>query len=195
MKRIFSLLLIALLSICAYSQSDTLLFHLQKEGVYQSSDGKDYVIIPYEGKSAHELYTSLLTNSRLICNSPTDAVNKEEDKSIVILFHCDKLGIYKKKAVSGSVKIMLDIKDGRIKLSAPFIGNDVSLFTRSSSLKLVFEDQGYAPRGYGWYTSKYYDKKGRLYKEWADEYRSIEKYMNDLLWKLITIDKITNEDW
>ena len=59
MKKILSILLLAVITVGANAQKDStneVWFKIQKEGCFATEDGNDYIIYHQEGKTAKELF-------------------------------------------------------------------------------------------------------------------------------------------
>lgn len=66
-------------------------FKLTSSGIFVGEDGKDYAIIPFENKSAHDIYVEILKNIHEIYNDPKEVLSTVEDESISICAQSDKL--------------------------------------------------------------------------------------------------------
>lgn len=69
MKKLLAMMLM-LLPMLAWGQ-DLANFVLMPDGTYQTKDGKDFVVIPFEGKTAHQIYQELASNVGSTFNDPS----------------------------------------------------------------------------------------------------------------------------
>ena len=90
MKKCFFLLLI-LMSTFSYSQTPNFNLSFSKDCRYITEDGKDYIIIEYPNKSAHEIYEALNSNIVKLFNDAKDVTNGVEDKTLSIRAYTDNL--------------------------------------------------------------------------------------------------------
>ncbi len=59
MKKLIVMMMLVL-PMLAMAQ-DLVHFVLMPDGTYQTEDGKDFVVVPFEGKTAHQIYQELAT--------------------------------------------------------------------------------------------------------------------------------------
>ncbi len=119
------LLFIAFSLICliGYGQQ-TVEFKVYPDGSFRTEDGKDFVVVEFEGKSAHEIFQELSVNVNSMYNNPSKVMSTVEDASIKIraisdLVKTRRLGI--PIYWSGYYQLEFQIKDGRVRVSAPFV--------------------------------------------------------------------------
>ena len=83
-------MLLTLLPILAGAQ-ELANFVLMPNGTYQTEDGQDFIVIPFEGKTAHQIYQELATNVGSTFNDPSKVMSGVEDASIKIRAFSDFL--------------------------------------------------------------------------------------------------------
>lgn len=127
MKKILFLLLM-MCPVLAYSQG-LVNFKLQPNASFKTSTGEDFVVVPFEGKTAHEIYQMLRTNVGTYINKASSTLSEVEDASITVFAHSDNLYTMKLLGIphywQGNYKLEFRIKDGRVRVSAPYIVNEI----------------------------------------------------------------------
>lgn len=131
-------ILLLLLFICPFfvSGQELVSFKVTPDGNFVSSMGEDFVVVPFEGKSAHQLYQMLASNVGSVYNDPSKVMSGVEDVSIKIRAFSDN--IYTKKVMGishpfcGYYQIEFRIKDGRVRVSAPYVEDDIDAPTISN---------------------------------------------------------------
>ena len=116
-----------LLLICPFimSAQELVSFKVTPDGNFVSSTGEDFVVVPFEGKNAHQIYQMLASNVGSVYNDPSKVMSGVEDASIKIRAFSDN--IYTKKvmgiphAFQGFYQIEFRIKDGRVRITAPYV--------------------------------------------------------------------------
>lgn len=85
----------------------------------------NYYVVPFTGKTAHQLYMEQLARIASIYSSPERVTEKVEDKTIVLNAAESKLmtsnGIAGKEEVIVRYRIELQFKDGKIRVNPPTI--------------------------------------------------------------------------
>lgn len=108
-------------------------FVLMPDGTYQTEDGKDFVVIPFEGKTAHQIYQELASNVGSTFNDPSKVMSGVEDASIKIRAFSDFLWLNKVLGIphgwGGYYQLELRIKDGQVRVSAPVV-EDIAMDTQ-----------------------------------------------------------------
>lgn len=132
MKNLLTLLLFVC-PIIAYGQ-ELVSFKLTPTAQFTtSSTSEDFIIVPFENKSAHEIYQMLATNIGGVFNDPSKVMSGVEDASIKIRAIIPISQKVEKIFMVGDVLIEVDghiqyeikIKDGRVRVSAPYIENNI----------------------------------------------------------------------
>ena len=100
----------------------------------------NYYVIPFTGKTAHQLYMEQLARIASIYSSPERVTEKVEDKTIVLNAAESKLmtsnGIAGKEEVIVRYRIELQFKDGKIRINPPTITKSIRYIPNISK----FED-------------------------------------------------------
>ena len=131
MKKFITLLLLVC-PILAFAQ-DLVSFKLTPEGTFTTASGEDFVVINFEGKSAHEIYQTLASNVGSVYNNPSKVMSGVDDASIKIRSiipvsqKIDKIFMLGDVLieVNGYMQYEIRIKDGRVRVAAPYIENDI----------------------------------------------------------------------
>lgn len=164
-------------------------FKLQSDGTFKTIDGKEYVVIQKEGKTASELYNEVLSSITLLYNSPKDIVSKVENSTISvngISSDCaTAFGMLGTKVILSIQYILqFQFKDGRIRVEAPILSR-------------VFSDKmEVQPTIPGWLkTQKYFinDKPNPNPKK-QSTIDDFENTLNGLIIRILTSKKM-EEDW
>lgn len=82
MKKILTLLLLVF-PIFAIAQ-EKVSFKLTPQANFVTTSGEDFVIVPFEGKSAHEIYQILTSNVVSVYNDASEVMNGVNDELIKI---------------------------------------------------------------------------------------------------------------
>lgn len=112
---------------------DLVFFQLQPNGTFLTSSGQDFAVVSYEGKNSEEIYKQLSTNIGIVFNNPDKVMSGVEYSFIKVRTIIPISEKIEKIIMMGNVKIEVDgylqydikIKDGRVRISAPYIENDV----------------------------------------------------------------------
>jgi len=100
-------------------------FHLTEKGIYIDEQGNDFVVVPFEGQSAQQIYKTLCVNVSSVYNNPSEVMSTVEDASIKIrafsndLIRMSVIGL--KQSLGGFYQLEFKIKDGRVRVSAPIV--------------------------------------------------------------------------
>lgn len=104
-------------------------FHLTPEGTFVTNDGKDFAVVEYEGKNAHQLYQMMAANVGSVFNDPSKVMSGVDDVSIKIRAFCDNLYTQKVLGIphmwEGYYQLEFRIKDGKVRVSAPSIEYEI----------------------------------------------------------------------
>lgn len=156
-------------------------FVLTPNGTYQTKDGKDFVVIPFDGKTAHRIYQELASNVSSTFNSPSKVMSGVEDVSIKIRAYSDNLvmakplGFVKVQPYGGYYQLEFRIKDGRVRVSAPIIEDNVEFVS--------FDNTRYNGSFHGFVTK--YFKNGKLKDDKRNTYDVIVARMNDVINRIL----------
>lgn len=168
-------------------------FILKPNGTYQTEEGNDYVIINFEGKTAHQIFQELASNVASTYNNPSKVMSTVEDASIKIRAYSDDIiygmpfGYIKIQPHGGYYQLEFKIRDGRVRVSAPFIEDELEWFDyQSKRSKLSFRT-----------TVKKFFKDGVLQEKKKKYYDHAVYKMNNTINKILYTSTIqdTMEDW
>lgn len=127
-KVLFSLTLLFVAGVCLAQNTAT--FKLTTFGSFASEEGKDYVVIPFEGKNAHQIFLLLCANVNKLYKNPQKVMSVVDDASVSIRAYDSKITYIKDLIqsfnVGGYYNLNFEIKDGRVKVSAPIIDEDLT---------------------------------------------------------------------
>lgn len=165
-------------------------FILLSDGTYKTADGKDYMIIPFEGKSAHQIYQELASNVGSTFNEPSKVMSCVEDTSIKIralsrLWYAGKI-LGTVLGYEGHYQLEFRIRDGRVRVSAPIIENPV----------YSFGSKDRTPANYGKLVSRWF-KKGELKEGDKYKYDTVVHEMNRIINSILYATAIQDdtEEW
>lgn len=189
MKKILFTLLAVICLNNAYAQQ-TVDFRLQPDGSFINQlDGKDFKVLPFEGKTKDELYSEVLIAVSKLYNSPKDVISKVDGELISIngiSQHCITL-----KAMMG-VKVLFSIqyilkfqfKDNRLRVDAPVISRFFSDNTADIS-----------PLS-GWLDVQNVFKKGKPNPKKQNTIDDFNNTLNELLNNIISnIGNKSDDNW
>lgn len=170
MKKIFSLLALALVAIAASAQAN---FHLTPEGFKDDND-KSYVVFEREGTQA-ELYKRMHAALTSCFKNPKEVLSTSEPESIVISsvydFGSKILGQY--VPIDSRYSMHVYFKDGKVRFDAP---SDTSIKSFSGKCEFIIS-AGKDAKMAG--IVHFYDKNGNpKYEKMAEEYT---KHVNGLI--------------
>ena len=185
MKKILTLLLLVF-PIFAIAQ-EKVSFKLTPQANFVTTSGEDFVIVPFEGKSAHEIYQILTSNVVSVYTDASEVMNGVNDELIKIRGF---FPVYIKKVLGvsqpwgGYYQLEFRIKDGRVRVSAPFVEDDISfgLYGTDSFSQVVKK----------WY------KNGEVKKKEAKHVELIEIQMNgtiNAILGLLSAPTKVDDDW
>lgn len=185
-KTILSMLLaVVAVGVNAQTSKEIPAFELIPTGSFVAPDGKDYIVYPVDGKSAHELFQMVCTNAGKVYNSPKNVMSVVEDKSVAIRALSEEMVVANKmfglyNFYNSYYNLLFEFKDGRIKVAAPNIGS-MWLGTKSADFSRV--------------ARKLFDKDLKV-KENRKEWKMLTETKINIIINLLlgTTDKETNED-
>lgn len=189
MKKVL-LLIMSCVHFLGYSQ-----FILTKDGMVDEKDqSKNYLVYNFEGKTANELYISVLTALTNYYVSAKDAISKVEGK-IISINGIESGGICYGNFMGGCNRrfdliytISIDFKDNKIRINSPLVAKSKGdSFNNNNTYSLV--------GGGGLFgTYSTFNKDGKLKDESSKN--SIEKFFNTLVNAIIKdIDNRNKDDW
>ena len=192
MKFRLVILFMSLLSMTLSAQT-LVEFKLQKDGSFISEDGKSFVVVPCEGKTAQELYTIVKSNVMTLYNSPKNVMSENEPNDLSIRALSSTLeesmkfmqGIVNYKAY---YNLVFHFKDGRIKVDAPTVSRDLVVESTGSAFPKTFDD----------FVKGWFEKSGEAKKKKLKDIQKIESIFNFPINYLLGNFKSNNqqeEDW
>lgn len=112
------------------STLNDLLFIMTDDGKFITNEGKDFYVVHFPNKTAHNLYNDLMTHIAHIYESPKEVTETVEDRVIVVNGKSNNVTKYKMIWDTGSTtdtdvdlmyRLEFDFQDGKIKVNAPTI--------------------------------------------------------------------------
>ena len=189
MKKVL-LLIMSCVPFLGYSQ-----FILTKDGMVDEKDpSKNYLVYNFEGKTANELYISVLTALTNYYVSAKDAISKVEGK-IISINGIESGGICYGNFMGGCNRkfdleytMTIDFKDNKIRINTPIIAKTKGDgFNNNHRYSLVG-----GGGAFGTYST--FNKDGKLKDE--NSKNSIENFFNTLVNAIIKdIDNRNKDDW
>ena len=128
MKKI---LLIAVMCLSAVlSVSAQVEFKLGPDGTFHLKDGRNFCVVPFDKKTAHEIYQTLFVNVAEVYRDPKQKVIITLDGSSVNIRAYDPKLTYAKigENLGGYYTLNFEVKDGKVKVDAPVVDE---ILTRS----------------------------------------------------------------
>lgn len=172
MKQLFISIALCLFVLSANSQQK-IDFHLSQTGKFLTEDGDDYLVIPFEGKSAHDIFLEVVQNVNSLYKSPKEVLSTIEDQSISIFamgspIAYDKiLGLTREGYGYYTIKIL--VKDNKIRFELPKI--DKVSFGSGDHKTTV---------SYSYQIGEYFDKKGIVKSKRESWVKAIESKMKGI---------------
>lgn len=189
MKNLLIYILIVL-PIFAFAQG-TISFKLTPQATFSTASNEDFIIVPFENKSAHEIYQTLASNIGSLYNNPSKVMNGVEDTSIKIR---SIIPISQKTTkvimlgevlieINGFIQYDIKIKHGRAKVSAPFIENYIWIDGGASSNFPNLVSQ--------WFK---HEKKEKKRMENMQNIIELENRVNTIINSILGLNKPSEED-
>ena len=183
MARKFLALLLLLMPVLVNAQ-DLALFKLNQFGQYTAENGDDYIVIPFEGKTSHQIYQELASNVSSLFNNPSKVMTGVEDASIKIRAFSDDLIRIKilglAQSLGGYYQLEFKIKDGRVRVSAPMI-EETMWIDGPTARTFTKEVKGYF-------------KNGELKEKKAQDYKIVVAKMNAIVNSILGSTKSEEDD-
>ncbi|MBR1551255.1 MAG: hypothetical protein IJ632_02925 [Muribaculaceae bacterium] len=189
MKKILSLLL---LSFCVLNSVAQANFKLNANGQFTTENGEDFIVVPFENKSAHEIYTLLTSNVTSIYNNASKVMNTVEDNTVKIrgFASSGKLFPYVTMfnfSVETYYQLEFKIRDGRVRVSAPIVEDNGNMTGGTKGPSAV---------SYSGMVQKHlFEKNGTVKKKRAKDVTAIETYINTLINRILAESSQIEEDW
>ncbi len=179
--------------ICFYLTSSAQAeFKLQSDGSFLTEEGADFIIVPFEGKSAHDIYNILTSNVTSVYNDASKVMNTVEDNLVKVRGFADSGHIFPyitflKFSVAAYYQLEFKIRDGRVRVSAPMVEDNATMTGGSN---------GPVSCSYGGMVQKHlFDKNNHVKKKRAKDVAIIETYLNSLINRILAQPNQIEEDW
>ncbi len=178
---------------CLFSLSinaqDLVYFKLTPNGYFASDNDKEYIIVPFEDQNAHQIFQQLSVNVNSLYKNPSKVMSVIDDASISIRAFDDKITfikdlVGKKFWLSGYYNLNFEIKDGRVKVSAPKIDKEMVRTINSLREKYFYELVK------GWFKDGVVKEKSKKQVEYTEA--NMNLLINTILGKG---QKQPEEDW
>ena len=192
MKKILLLVIGRLACISSYAQvqAQKADFTLLKTGNFVAADSIDcnYFVIPFEGKTAEEIYKTLTTNAALVVNNPDKQVSGVEYSVVKVNIEQHLLSdvvLGMPLSCTGTMYYEFQIKDGRVKVNAPYVGKPCHYGTSDRVCYFSSVVKGYF-------------KKDTLKEKKAAEFNALVKKTNLIINAILGIQPLQStesEDW
>lgn len=172
MKLVLFLIAFCFVALSANSQQK-IDFHLSQTGDFLTGDGEDYVVIPFEGKTAHDIFMEIVQNINSLYKSPKEVLSTIEDQSISIFamgspIAYDKIiGLTREGYGYYTIKIL--VKDNKIRFELPKI-DKVSFGSGNQKITV----------SYSYQIGGYFDKKGVVKSKREAWVKAIESKMKGI---------------
>ncbi len=185
-----SVIILLISSILTWGQG-LINFDLKPSGVYKSPDGKDFIVVPFDGKSSHHIFQEIMMNVNSLYKKPSEVVTTVEDKSIKIYAYSNEvirarvLGMNYK--YGGFFQLEFKIRDGRVRVSAPVMDEEVQCTNTEALINGKFSN-----------LAKRHFKNGVIKNNTRKEdLAAVTEKMNMLINTLLNLNFIqdTNDDW
>lgn len=123
MKRSLFIAILLLICFAAHAQFKAH-FYLQRDATFTTKDNADYAVVEYPGMTADQLYTMVKSNINSLYKSPKDVMSEVENVSITVRGYSKRI-VIDKYGYSGYYNLNFRFKDGKIRVAAPIVDNDV----------------------------------------------------------------------
>ena len=122
MKKILFIAVLCLSAVLSAS-AQTVEFKLTADGTFHLRDGRNFAVVPFEKKTAHEIYSTLFTNVSEVYRDPKQKVIITIDGSSVNIRAYDPKLTYQKQGedLGGYYTLNFEVKDGKVKVDAPVV--------------------------------------------------------------------------
>lgn len=167
-------------------------FKLQANGHFLTEDGSDFIVVPFEGKSSHDIYTLLTSNVTSLYNDASKVMNTVVDSTVKIRGFADSGCLFPyitmfNFSVEGYYQLEFKIRDGRVRVSAPMV-EDAATMTGGTN--------GPMPVSYSGMVQKHlFEKNGNIKKKKIKDVVSIETYLNSIINRILAESAAIEEDW
>lgn len=192
MKKIL-FIIIVLIATMANAQT----FKLTAQGFVDSTNTQnDYIVVTFEGKSQKDIYNLALSALGKTFVSPKDRISQVEYSQLNLngvianATNLNRMGM--KLYFDLYYNVILEFKDGRMKINGPIINNIVrdAPFGSKHYMFLTELERGSAISGH----KALFKKNGQVNEKKHVE--NIEKNMNSLISRIVTeMNNTKNSDW
>lgn len=190
MKKLLTIL--ALIIPMMVNAQEHVRFILNENGEYRTKDGEDYVVVPFEGKTAKEIYNEIVSNVFSFYNDPNEVMSGLDGVSIKIRAISNKIvyahpTLMGRKRHSGYYQLEFKIKDGRVRVSAPHVEDKVWWVNHNNCREYSSFRKAVGS----------HFKNGELKKKRADQYNVVVAEMNNTINTLLILSaaqEILEED-
>ena len=194
MKKLLLFFLFANICIFEYAQG-VVSFELKSDATFKTSDGQSYVVIPFEGKTAQELYNLVKSNVMKTYNSPKEVMSENAPTSISIRaigVVANPTMLFIPRRLQTYYNLLFQFKDGKIRVDAPAIDVDTKLMDEDNQLNpnVLFSLRDW--------TNKIYEKDGSIKSKNLSKKQFTENSINSIINKLISEKQspsTTDENW
>ena len=171
-----------------YSQD---IFALTPDG-FRDSEGADYVVFEFEGKTQKELYDAVLLKINTSYVSPKDVLSSIESVNITINGFTQKLFKWNGAVFDVNYTISFMFKDGKVRVNAPSLNKMLGTYQRKSYEMFVCGNGGGALSDRVFI---YQQKSGSL--RLSSQKTTIENYFNSIINSIMKSveENNSNDDW
>ena len=167
-------------------------FKLQANGQFLTEDGADFVVVPFDGKSAHDIYTMLTSNVLSIYDDPSKVMNTVEDNTVKVRGFAKKGELFPyitmfDLSVECYYQLEFKIRDGRVRVSAPKV-EDSAVMTGGVN--------GPSKVSYSGMIQKHlFEKDGTVKQKKTEDVANVEEYINVLIDRILAKSEEIEENW
>lgn len=192
-KYLFTLILLCVSS-GLYAQA-LVKFNIQPSGNFIAEDGKNFLVVEFEGKSSDELYAMVKNNVLSFYKDPKTVMSENEGSAITIHGFANPIASKKLLVLTtfygAYYNLVFKFKDGRIRVDAPVIDDDFKITAGETTPPQYLSLSTLLSSCY---------KNGKLVAKKADKVAVLEEAVNhpiNVLLGLIKSEekKQEDEDW
>lgn len=159
------------------------IYSKEKQGFFNNTDDKDFVIISVPGKSASDIKSSIISTLSSMYSQPSKVISTLGDNIINVTAYSSDAFQYllanELRHYSFTYNIKIEIKDGKIKIDSPLFSN--------ISVRIVFMGETVGTD----YIDDFYFELYRAKKQLQQE--KVENILNSHITKIIS--GLSNSDW
>lgn len=188
MKKILFIALMCLSTFLSVNaQTQTVDFKLTADGTFHLKDGRNFAVVPFDKKSAHEIYVSLFINAGEVFKEPKQKVIITIDGSSIDIRAFEPKLTFKEQGVylGGYYNLNFEVKDGKVKVAAPVVDD---ILTRA---KDGVRDKDFSKLVRSWY------QETALQAKYQDNQIYTEQVFNGIMNGILTGNYIldSSENW